>query len=455
MVAQEFVSRRSTGDAEERRARNRRETAAKIAAGARYLLALYPGEHVELPLRIHGPRGHAVAVRKQGFPRHVASLEISPQQARAPYQARIAVSVHPHASPGVYPWKLEVVDVDAGRPLGEEHIVLVVLPRTLPRNAAKVAPQLQKLYLKRGVQVALWAALRTLYPHGAPFSTVKALYQLLTGRRVSKGTVGNTLRAMLRKGLLERRGGLYRAPDLDLETVLSRVDLKRVRYPWQVLEPRRGQKRGDGSDTSERYRFTLGELPQPIQKAYMHAKRIATRHGALAGLYFLLHSLMGVRQTGYLLLWYNGWFIVLEPKTGFAHHFYSWLLHWMLQSLGLMEGVYYRPNDKRHLEAQRIAQKYIREIYGSHQAARRLHYMLWERGYVWSGEDEVYTVKIHHYPNGEVGLQVLDKSGKEELYSEDLREEPPLTVETYTALPVRHLDPRREETYHHRPAGIY
>ena len=79
--------------------------------------------------------------------------------------------------------------------------------------------------------------------------------------------------------------------------------------------------------------------------------------------------------------------------------------------------------------------------------------MLWEKGYIWS--DEIYTVKIHHYPGGEVGLQVLDRTGREEFYSEDLREEPPVKVETYTALPVRHVDPRREEAYHYRPAGLF
>ena len=49
----------------------------------------------------------------------------------------------------------------------------------------------------------------------------------------------------------------------------------------------------------------------------MQAKRIAARHGPLTGLYFLAYTLLGIRQTGHLLLWYNGWFIVLEPKTGF------------------------------------------------------------------------------------------------------------------------------------------
>ena len=448
----------SRHEGRDRRAGGSREAsrggrAEAIVAGAGYLLALYPGERVELPLRIHGPRGHVVAIVVQGFPRHVADLEVAPRQARAPYQARIVITVHPDALPGIYPWRLVVTDSDTGRPLGEEHVVLVILPRGLPRKAAEVIPQLRRLYTRRGVQVALWAALRLLYPRGAAFSTVKTLYELLTGRKVSKGTVGNTLRTMLRKGLLEKRGGLYHAPDLDPEVALSRVDLKRVRYPWQVLRPRRREREED-SVMAEGYRFTLGELPQPIQKAYMHAKRIAARHGPLTGLYFLLHSLMGVRQTGYLLLWYNGWFIVLEPKTGFAHHFYSWLLHWMLQNLGLVEGVYYRPNDKRHLEAQRTAQKYIREIYGSHQNARRLHYMLWEKGHVWS-DNEVYTVKTYHYPDGEVGIQVLDKSGKEELYTEDLREETAVRVETYTALPARHIDPRREVTYHYRPAGLF
>ena len=74
---------------------------------------------------------------------------------------------------------------------------------------------------------------------------------------------------------------------------------------------------------------------------------------------------------------------------------------------------------------------------------------------VWSDEREIYTIRVYHYPSNDVGIQVLDKTGREELYSEDLREEPPVRVKTYTALPARHVDPRREETYHHRPAGIY
>jgi len=454
-MAQEFVSRRhGVEDVEEGRVESGWETAAK-ASGAGYLLALYPGESVKLPLRIHGPLGHVVAIDVQGFPRHVAELRVVPRQAKAPFEARIAIGVHSSALPGTYPWRLVITDIDASMSLGEESIVLVILPRGLPREAAKTVLQLRELYRKRGIQITLWAALRLLYPRGAAFSTVKTLYELLTGRRISKGTVGNTLKTMLRKGLLERKEGIYEALDLDPETVMSRVDLKRVRYPWQVLKPRHSQKHEEGSGVVERYQFTLSKLPHPVRKAYMRAKKIAARHGALAGLYFLVHTLLGVRQTGHMMIWYNGWFVVWERKTRYAHHFYSWLLHWMLQQLGVAEGVYYRPSDKRHLEARRTAQRYIREYYGSHPNARRLHYLLWEEGHVWNGEDEVFIIKVYHYADGTIGLQVLDKTGSEELYSKDLRKEPPVKVETYTALPYRHIDPRREETYHHRPAGLF
>ncbi len=80
--------------------------------------------------------------------------------------------------------------------------------------------------------------------------------------------------------------------------------------------------------------------------------------------------------------------------------------------------------------------------------------MLWEKGYVWS-DNEIYTVKLYHYLySNDVGIQVLDKTGREELYSENIRNEP-ARVEVYTALPYRHVDERNEERYHYRPSGLY
>ena len=67
--------------------------------------------------------------------------------------------------------------------------------------------------------------------------------------------MGNTLRIMLRKGLLEKSGDLYRTLDLDPEVVLSRVYLRRVRYPWQVLKPRHDQEYKGRDEMPEGYQF--------------------------------------------------------------------------------------------------------------------------------------------------------------------------------------------------------
>jgi hypothetical protein len=359
-MAQEFVSRRG----EDRETRGRVSLRAASAEASERVIALYPGESREIIVRVYGPVSRVIAIEEQGFPDSVASLEVAPKQAEAPFNSVVTVSVAPDAAPGVYPWKLMVKDVVSGESLGQETIVLVVLSRRLSKNVARHIAKLGRVYEKHGIQVALWVALRTLYPSGARFSTVWELYQLLTRRRTSKGTVGNTLKIMVRKGLLEKKHGLYIPLSIDPNLAFSRVDTRRVRYPWQVLRKKRKEEHGEEArDPLEKYRFNQAELPQPVRRAYSHARSIAEKHGPLAALYFMLYTLLGARQTGHLLLWYNGWFIILEPKTGFAHHFYSWLLHWMLQSLGLQEGVYYKPDDKQHLEAMRTAQQYVRKIY--------------------------------------------------------------------------------------------
>lgn len=70
----------------------------------------------------------------------------------------------------------------------------------------------------------------------------KGRLRAVTGRSVSKGTVGNILKTMITKGLLEKSGSLYKALDLDPKILLSRVDLRRVRYPWQILKPRQAEE---------------------------------------------------------------------------------------------------------------------------------------------------------------------------------------------------------------------
>lgn len=55
-------------------------------------------------------------------------------------------------------------------------------------------------------------------------------------------------------------------------------------------------------------------------------------------------------------------------------------------------------------------QEYIREYYDSHPVARRLHYYLKKEGYL-QYDNEIYTLKIYHYANGEIGLETYDNRG--------------------------------------------
>ncbi len=85
-------------------------------------------------------------------------------------------------------------------------------------------------------------------------------------------------------------------------------------------------------------------------------------------------------------------FLYCERKTGFCHYFYSQLLHHYFQLLKLREGIMYK-RSQEHLEAMRVASRYVRKYYGSHQSSRRLHYELKKRDY-FEYDNDVYNVEI-------------------------------------------------------------
>jgi hypothetical protein len=163
----------------------------------------------------------------------------------------------------------------------------------------------------------------------------------------------------------------------------------------------------------------------------------------------LEYTLVGVRQTGFLLLWMNDWFVYCENKTGFCHHFISPLLSRYFKMLGLQGGVMYSQT-KIHEEARRKAQKYIKEYYRSFRAARRLHYMLKEWGLIDYGDQSVYTLELLYYGGGSVGVRIWDEQKRELLEEVGVREEEPIKVEHRTAFPEEHLYSHNEETYFHR-----
>ena len=160
------------------------------------------------------------------------------------------------------------------------------------------------------------------------------------------------------------------------EVALSRIDRKRVRVtqPGRTVEARkkRGFSTTRGSSTREPYSAKI---------AFKREQRIAKIHSALTAAYFLVYSLVGVREIGILLMRINTMFVYCEQKTEFCHYFYSQLLHHYFQLLGLREGIMYK-HSQEHLEAMKIAHKYVKKYYGSHQSSRRLHYMLKKQDHI-------------------------------------------------------------------------
>ncbi|MEM1759921.1 MAG: hypothetical protein QXU26_04335 [Thermofilaceae archaeon] len=391
---------------------------------------------MELSLSVHGPAGCRVLIEPRGVPRHVVSLKVSPVLSVAPFTASVYIAALKTAAAGVYLFSLSLRSVDSGEIVGELVLKLMILPGELGREQYE---ELKIIYRYYGIQLALWQALKTIYPQGAVFSTIRVLYEIIVGSGVSKGTVGNILRILSMKKLVEKAGdGFYKPIEVSIEEALRRVDVKRHRG---------GNTSDQPGSTKYIEEAELEELPGEVLKAYSVATTICRVHGPLPALYFMLHTLLGARKTGFLLLWNGPWFIICEPKTNFCHHYYSAVLLNMLLSLGLQPGVYYSLSQE-HENARKTAEKYIHEYFNGYREARRLHYMLREQGYIGQLDQKPYVLRIYQYADNTVGVKVYDYTGRELEFEANVHNKPLLDVETWIALPVMHVSSRNEETYY-------
>ncbi|OWJ54735.1 hypothetical protein Pdsh_03125 [Pyrodictium delaneyi] len=388
------------------------------------------------------------------MPNTVASIAINPREAVAPFTSSIDIRVSPGAAPGTYAFKLRIHDTATNALLGLESLALIVLRRGLPKTLAKHYQKLKTMYRTYGAQAAVWYILTHVFKDGATFTQIKNAYEIIVGETVSNGTIGNILGRMRRKRIIiEKHPGVYTSNVKDFNVLLSRIDSSRVRIQANRV---RKSKRVPQKMHGENARVDFSRLPKTVRRVWEKAQEIAREHSTLAALYFLIYTLLGVRQTGHLLYWFNAWFIYCEQKTGFCHHFYSELLNEMLRKLGLRQGIQHNYfNKQEHMEAQRIAQEFIKRYYVSHPNARRLHYILKELGYI-EYDNEVYTLKIFHYPDNTIGLEIYDDKGEELLHSDSIRRDlTPSRVEIKPAFPFEHVDEQNENTYFIRPAGLY
>ncbi len=329
-----------------------------ISSSPRRVLVMYPGERVTFPLAVNGPPGHRVGIYAREIPASIASIAITPESSVAPFTSVIEIIANEGATPGLYYFDLQIIDQTKGRILGVEPLGLLILPRNLPRSIAGHYSRLRRIFRELGAQGVLWYLIAKVYTKGASFTELKKAYELVRGSPVSKANLAVILRRMIRKGLVSKgEGGKYYPLVTNQEAAFSRIDRKRVR----ITSSRRGM-RADKKRESLLPERSIVREPYQARIAFRKAQKIARKHGALAAAYFLVYSLVGVRETGFLLMWLNAMFVYCEQKTGFCHYFYSQLLHHYFQLLGLREGIMHR-HSQEHLEAMKTAHKYVRKYY--------------------------------------------------------------------------------------------
>ena len=417
---------------------------------SRRVLVAHPSDSVGFSIRINGPIGHVVGVEVKGIPPSVAEVLVSPFRGVAPYTARISLTVSEGAKPGLYPFHVMVHNHTRDQTIGEEELGLLVMPKKL---TIKDYTRLRRIYRYEGLgaQGALWYLIAMVYENGVGFMELKRAYELVRGGPVKKATIAKILRRMIRKGLIKKGEDRKYYPVITrAEIAFSRIDKKRVRVS-QLSGTVKKVKRQKMSAP----KVFLHE-PYVAKLAFRRARKIAQKHGNLAAAYFLVYSLVGARETGVLLLWLNTLFIYCEQKTGFCHYFYSELLSRYFQLLGLKQGIMYR-NTVEYQKAMQMANKYIKKYYGSHQAARRLHYKLKKEKYIYTKleEDETLNIELLYYEDGDLGIRVWNNSMKKIKYAVNLTNKSIERREIKPAYPYEHVYEPNEETYFHRPAGLY
>lgn len=410
----------------------------------RRVIPVYPGEKAGLKLRVNEPVGRGVTIRASGLPSSVATLAVSPVSGIPPFTSTVEISVDQKAKPGHYNFDIYLVEESLGEVLEAKPLTLLVLPAHAPKEIKAHYSRMKRLYETYGAQGVIWYLLAKVYRGKTRFSEIKQAYELVRGNPVTGASLAVILKRMTRKEMIAKETrGTYLPLVWDEKVAYSRIDRSRIRIPGD---------RNKGKTTSSRHGKSMEE-PYEARLAFTRARRIARKHGRLAAACFLVHSLVGARQTGFLLLWFEGMFVYCEQKTNMCHYFYSQLIHNYFTELGLKQGIQYWRN-REYLDAWRISSRYVRKYYGSHQASRRLHYQLKENK-ILKYDKDVYTAEIKYYKDGSLGLRIWDNPMKEVLYEENWSDLPAERREIRPVYPFEHIYDPNEETYFHKIGGIY
>ena len=363
----------------------------------------------------------------------ITVVDVAPAYGKTPFSSRILLYASSAAKPGVYYLDVVALDVKTGSSLAQAALPVFVVSCEQLAGVLRSIDKYRETYKKFGAQ---YAVLKAMYEHSLEptFAELKTLYSALLHRVVCDGTVCDLVSRLLKKSLLVKANGKYRVnPKLDLEAARTIIDVKRARNAIQ------GAKTSTSKHAErEESRF---ELPRDIRRLFEKAsKLVGSDYWKTVDL--IAHTLIGVRETGIWVLWVKDYFVYKEEKTGFLHYFRSKPLAEILKGIGLKEGFMVD-----HMNSP--ARDLVRELYHSYANARRLHYTLKKLGWLEYGEPlilEVFNDTSNPY------LAVKKLPTDETLVSVG---KPCGDTKRYIVYPGEHVDLDNEETYFHRPSGLY
>jgi len=391
-------------------------------------VSVRPGGSAESIVYVHGSEVRVV-VSATPSDSCIEVVNIEPVSGKAPLQVRITIAASLDAKPGIYGVDVAVLDARERRALASTRIPVIVSGSQTVEQVLKDVDRLRRIYREKGIQYAMAYALSRLNT-GISFSCIKALYILITGRRVSNGSVGDLLKRLLKKGILKRVDSLYYL-NVDLETAKTIMDVKRAKNGL------RGASEAFVKERHESDRKT--DIPTHVKRALSIAKKLLTEDYWMA-VDFTAHVLLGIRKTGTWLLWFNDYFVYRERKTGFLHYFRSPTLAKILRELGLRPGPMFEHENHSSSE-------YILELYGSYANARRIHYMLKQLGWFSYGEPLLLEL-------GEDYISIRELSSNSVLlrHGDTNHESRLIKAVVYSG---EHVDEENEDTYFYRPSNLY
>ena len=304
----------------------------------------------------------------------------------------------------------------------------------------------RRLYYEKGPSYTIWWFLKQVYTKRrrlVKFRDIYKFHQAIAGVK-SKNATWKILKRLELYGLIEDINGWYKPVILDESFVKGSIDWKRVRTRDQVI--------GSGAK-GQSAKKVVEELPKPVQRVVAVARQLIEQGEKWRAVDLLAHTLLGIRQTGILVARKDDAFIYYEEKTSKMHMVKSNKLAEIFEQLGIHD-------EFLALHCEHEADNIIRRMYGSHDVARRIHYLLKEQGWFRYPSEHYYYRYFEDLVSKTWCIIIYVRRGNtlEEVWriQQEQQQEGLMIQKRAGAIVTReHVKEENEETYFNRSKGLF